>query len=97
MYDMFYAWLLGLSGRGVSHQQKCGGRLKVRSILAEGMGGGGVRVRRKTREKGEDRVNTCGFKQNFTFISLSVYLFFFLRFIGSRKMVLLPITICCHC
>lgn len=43
-----------------------------------GRGHWGRRVRRKAREKGEDRVNTCGFKQRCTIISLTVcYLFYF--------------------
>lgn len=53
-----------------------------------GRGHWGRRVRRKAQEKGEDRVNTCGFKQRCTIVSLTVcYLFdFFKPFIRFKKM-----------
>lgn len=51
MSDMFYAWLFGLSGRGVSHQQS-----------VEGIGG--FKVRWNTREKGEDRVTLVDSSSN---------------------------------
>lgn len=64
LYAMFYAWPLGLLGRGVSYQQSTGVWLKVRGVLAEGVGGLGER-------RGDDvwversglTVNSCRFQQ----------------------------------